>query len=79
MSRKKRWIFHLMIMVVFVVLGALGMQKLIASKTQIKKRKPTAPITAVRTVKVSPVSKPVIIRGEGTVRPLREINLVPQV
>ena len=33
----------------------------------------------VRTVKIKTGSQPVRIQGEGTVRPLREINLVPQV
>lgn len=49
------------------------------SRPQIKKMEVTAPIPVVRTIKVKVGSQPVFIRSEGTVRPLQEINLVPQI
>lgn len=68
-----------MLAVLFVGLGYFGMNELKASKPQIERRKPPPPIPTVRTVKVETTSQPVIIQGEGTVKPLKEINLVPQV
>ena len=50
-----------------------------ASKPEIQKRTPPVPVPMVRTIRVKTGPQAVIIRGEGTVRPLREINLVPEV
>ena len=70
---------HIGITIVIVTLGILGMRALTASKPEIKKRKPTAPAPMVRTIVVPAANKRVDIRGQGTVRPLREIGVVPQV
>jgi len=75
----KRRLIHLGITVVLVMLGVSGMQALTASKPEIKKRKATTPVPMVRTVTVTTGPHAVHVLGEGTVRPLREINLVPQV
>ncbi len=79
MSKTKRRLLHFGIALVLIALGGLGMVKLTASKPQLQKRKTTVPAPMVRTLKVETGSQPVIITGEGTVRPLRQIILVPQV
>ena len=76
--RKKRFI-QVGISVGLIILGVVGLLVLTASKSEMKKRKPPAPVPMVRTIKVSSGPQTVSIRGEGTVRPLREINLVPEV
>ena len=79
MSKTKSRFLHFVVVIVLVTLGALGMRALTASKPQLKKRKPAVPIPMVRTIKVKTGPQSVHILGEGTVRPLREISLVPQV
>jgi RND family efflux transporter MFP subunit len=64
---------------IIVGLGALSFLVLTASKPQLKRTKPPAPKPTVRVMKVETGPQAVIIKGEGTVRPLREIQLVPQV
>lgn len=70
---------HLAIAAAFVIFGAIGMSVLIAGKARIEKSRPTAPVHVVRTIKIRTVSQSIHIRGEGTVRPLQEIALAPQV
>jgi RND family efflux transporter MFP subunit len=55
------------------------MRELKASKPQMARREapPTTPI--VKTTVVKTKDQPVLIQCEGTVRPLREINIIPQV
>jgi RND family efflux transporter MFP subunit len=79
MNKTKRRFLHFAIPIVLVALGAVGMWALIAGKPQLEKRKPTAPTPVVRVINLKTGPQPVYILGEGTVRPLREINLVPQV
>ena len=79
MNNKKRALIHFSITAVLITLGILGMLKLKASKPPMKKSAPTASITVVRTITVKTFSQSVIISGEGTVYPLQEINMVPQV
>ena len=79
MSKTKRRFLHFAIAIVLVALGALGMRTLTTSKPKLEKRKPPVPIPMVRTIKVKAGPQSIHILGEGTVRPLREINLVPQV
>lgn len=79
MNKTRSRILHFAVVVVLVALGAVGMWALIAGKPQLEKRRPTAPTPVVRVLKLKTGQQPVHILGEGTVRPLREINLVPQV
>jgi RND family efflux transporter MFP subunit len=60
-------------------MGVVGFLVMTASKPEMKKRKPPAPVPMVRTIRANSGPQTVYIRGEGTVRPLREINLVPEV
>ncbi|MBW2545087.1 MAG: efflux RND transporter periplasmic adaptor subunit [Deltaproteobacteria bacterium] len=52
---------------------------LTAGKSELQKIKPSAPAPMVQVIKITTGPQPITIRGEGTVRPLREIDLVPQV
>ena len=63
----------------FISLGAAVFVILTANKPKLEKTKPPPPVPMVRaaTVKIETVAIP--IRGEGTVRPLREISLIPEV
>ena len=79
MNKTKRRFLHFAILIVLVAFGAAGMWALTSSKPQIEKLRPSAPTPVVRVVKLKTGPQPVHILGEGTVRPLREINLVPQV
>ena len=79
MSSRKKRVVQLGISITFVVLGVLGFWALTASKPEMERRKPPVPEPMVRTMAVKTGPQKVYIQGEGTVRPLREINLVPQV
>ena len=76
--RKKRFV-QFGISAVLIVMGVVGFLVLSASKPEMKKRKPPAPVPMVRTIQTKSGPQTVSIRGEGTVRPLREIDLVPEV
>jgi len=79
MSKAKKRIIQTLLAMAVIALGALGMIKLTESRPQIQKQKVETPALMVRTLKVKTASQPVVIEGEGTVRPLQEIDLVPQV
>jgi len=79
MSENKRRLLHFGVTIVLVGLGALGMYTLVAGKRQPKKQKPATSKPMVRTMNVKVGPQPVVVRGEGTVQPLREIRLVPEV
>ena len=79
MSKTKKRIVQAILAVGVIALGALGMIKLTESKPQIQKQKAAAPLVVVRTMEVRTASRNVVVKGEGTVRPLQEIDLVPQV
>lgn len=79
MSNKKRRLIHFAVTILLVALGALGMRAFIAGKPQLKRHKPPTPAPMVRTIEVRTGPQTVCVSGEGTVRPLREIDLVPQV
>ena len=70
---------HFAIAAAFVILGVIGMSALIAGKARIEKSRPLVPVHVVRTIKIRTMSQSIHIRGEGTVRPLQEIALSPQV
>jgi RND family efflux transporter MFP subunit len=76
--RKKRFV-QFGISVVLIAVGVVSFLLLTASKPEMKKRTPPAPVPMVRTIQTNSGPQIVYIRGEGTVRPLREINLVPEV
>ena len=79
MSKIKRRIIHFAVMVIIIGLGVAGFLALTASKPQLKRSKPPVPVPVVRVFSVETGPRAIVVRGEGTVRPLREIELVPQV
>ncbi len=79
MDKGKRRLLQLIISIAFIAMGVVGLRALMASKAQLKKRKPPAPVPMVRTTKIKTGPQAIHISGEGTVRPLREIDLVPEV
>ena len=79
MSNTKRRILQFIIVIVLIAAGVMGFRILSAKKAKLEKRKPTAAIPFVRAMTIKTGAETVNIRGEGTVRPLREIGLVPQV
>jgi RND family efflux transporter MFP subunit len=79
MSKTKARIVHVVITVGLIALGTLGMRELTASKPEIEKLRPSSPAPLVRTIEVTVGPQSVTVQGEGTVRPLQEIQLVPEV
>ena len=79
MSKTKKRIIQTIFTIVLVALGAFGMIKLTESKPQMKKRKVVTPLPMARTMVVQTAAKAMVIHGEGTVRPLDQIDLAPQV
>ncbi len=79
MSKAKRHIIHFAVMVIIIGLGVAGFLALTASKPQLKRTKPPVPVPMVRVHRVETGPRAIVVRGEGTVRPRREIELVPQV
>ena len=72
MSKKKRRLFQFVITLIFIALGVFAMGRLKSSKPQLERHTPSVPVPAVQTIKVKTGLQQVVIRGEGTVRPLRE-------
>ena len=79
MNTTKRRIIHVAATLFIVGAGAAVFLILLASKPELKRSKPPTPKPLVRVITVETGPQEVIIRGEGTVRPLREIQLVPEV
>ncbi len=79
MNKTKRRVIHVAVTLFIVGVGATVFLILTASKPELKRSKPPAPKPLVRVMTVETGPREVIIRGEGTVRPLREIQLVPEV
>ncbi|MFC1824863.1 efflux RND transporter periplasmic adaptor subunit [Thermodesulfobacteriota bacterium] len=79
MKRTTRGLLQLLIVVVLIAAGVMGMRTLMASKAPLKRKKPPTPLPMVRVLEVRSGKHPVPILGQGTVRPVREIQFVPQV
>jgi RND family efflux transporter MFP subunit len=79
MSKTKRRILHFVVTLLIIGAGAAGFLILTATKPELKRSKPPTPKPPVRVMTIKTGPQAVIIRGEGTVRPLREIQLVPEV
>ena len=79
MSKTKRRILHFVVTVFIIAAGAAGFLILTASKPELKRTKPPTPKPLVRVMTIETGARTMIIRGEGTVKPLREIQLVPEV
>ncbi len=72
-------IIHVATTVGLIGFAAAGFVILTANKPQLEKTKPPPPVPMVRATPVTIETVAIPIRGEGTVRPLREISLIPEV
>jgi len=79
MGPKIKLVVQLFIVALFLAAGIFGMRTLTASKAPLKKVKRPIVLPIVRAIAVRSAQKRVPIPGQGTVRPLREIRLIPQV
>jgi RND family efflux transporter MFP subunit len=79
MSRAQKNIIQTIITILIIVIGFAGFSKLKAGKQGIEKQQPEVPLPMVRTVTVSIAPMQVIITGQGSVKPVQETQLVPQV
>jgi RND family efflux transporter MFP subunit len=79
MDKKKKRLFHAVITIGLIALGFLGMRELTASRPELERRRPSAPTPLVRTIKVAVRPHWITVHGEGTVQPVQEIQLVPEV
>jgi RND family efflux transporter MFP subunit len=77
-SGKRKWI-QATLTVLVLVIGSVGMYALKESRSEVQHKKPPPPLPLVRVVDVAFASRTVRISAHGTVLPLREISLVPQV
>jgi RND family efflux transporter MFP subunit len=76
---KTKHVWHALLSAAFIGLGVVGFIVLTANKPQLKRTDPPTPVPMVRVVdvQVQPVSVPIV--GQGTVRPLREIQVIPEI
>jgi RND family efflux transporter MFP subunit len=79
MSKHKPRIIHFIVTLVFIGIGALVFVVLTATKPKLERTQPLVPKPMVNVTRIKTRPQVVVISGEGTVRPLREIQLVPQV
>ena len=76
MSKHKSRIIHFAVTLVFIGIGALVFVILTATKPKLERTEPPAPKPMVRVAKIKTRPQVVIIKGEGTVKPQREIQLM---
>jgi len=79
MNKHKPRIIHFIATLVFIGIGALVFVVLTATKPKLERTQPPVPKPMVSVARIKTRPQIVTISGEGTVRPLREIQLVPQV
>ncbi len=79
MNPKRKRFYQLAISLTLIIIGVIVMIVLTASKPELKKGTHNAPVPMVRVMKVETKPRSVTVRGEGTVQPLTEIDLVSQV
>ncbi len=79
LRRTRPRIFHLMAVVAIIAFAVLVFLLMMVTKKDVKKRRSSIPVPAVSTMTAEAQTRRIILSGEGTVRPLRMINLVPQV
>ena len=79
MTATKKRLVHFALTLIFMGIGVVAFLALTASKPQLERTKPPAPMPMVRISTIKTGAQSVTIRGEGTVTPVRQIELVPQV
>ncbi len=79
MPDKRHVLIQIVVTVLLLALGGLGLVMLTRSKPPLAKKKPRQVRPMVQVVKVDLAPRRVIIKGEGTVAPLRQSTLASQV
>ncbi len=79
MTQTKKVLIQIAVVAGLLLAGVLGVLILMAAKSEPEKAKPEIPLTIARTIIVKAETKQVVLKGNGTVKPLKEIQLVPQV
>ena len=79
MGKGKRRFLQVIITLSLLAVGVVGMNWMTARRQKLVRRKPPAPVPVVRVTEIKTEQHQIVIQGEGTVRPLYEIRLVPQV
>ncbi|RLA96126.1 MAG: efflux transporter periplasmic adaptor subunit [Deltaproteobacteria bacterium] len=79
MKVDRRRFLHLSLALIALALGFLSMARLIATKPKVKRRPPLTFLPGVKVLEVKLGPHRVVVKEEGTVRPLREVALVPEV
>lgn len=79
MQTRKMNFLHLVIIIIFLIVGVMVYRALVASKPKLNrvKTKASYPIAQVITVKIG--DRQINIRGQGNVKPVKEIQLISQV
>jgi RND family efflux transporter MFP subunit len=79
MSTSIRRLIQIVMALVFIVVGFFAMKEMKANKPELKRLAPVSSDPIVKVVEIQLKPHTILIRGEGTVKPLREISLVMQV
>ncbi|MCK4538789.1 MAG: efflux RND transporter periplasmic adaptor subunit [Candidatus Krumholzibacteria bacterium] len=72
-------LFHLTAALFIILVGMTVFKVMMATKKEVVRRDFRIPAPVVSVLKAEPSPRKVIVSGEGTVSPLRSIDLVPQV
>ncbi|MFP4531975.1 MAG: efflux RND transporter periplasmic adaptor subunit [Desulfobacterales bacterium] len=79
MSNKVRIIVHVVLALAFIGAAVMGFKLLKSSKEALGRQEPEVPLPLVRTVPIHVGEIDMTITGEGTVQPMTESQIVPQV
>ncbi len=79
MPTKKQAAIQVIGVLIIIAGGFLGFKALQAGRQDLERREPETVYPMVRTIPVSTETVTILIEGEGTVRPVSEIQLVPRV
>lgn len=79
MSSIIKKVLYVIFCTVILLGGAMGMKKIIESKEEIRKRIRPKPLPPAIFSRARLWKKGILLYGDGTVRPLKTVNLVPQV
>ena len=79
MKKSTKTIIQIVLVIFLILFGFAGLMTLNALKPPLEKKKPPVAMPMARTITVHTDTISVPIEGQGTVHPLQEIQLVPQV
>lgn len=79
METKTQIFLHTLLTLLIIAAGIAGFRMLKSSRPALARQQPHVALPMVRTVGVSPGDLPMVLTGEGTVHPVSEIQLVPEV